>query len=112
MEERQFDQDFVEYIVRAIVGHPDDVRTERRIDEKGVLITLFINAEDMGYVIGRQGNTARAIRTLLKTVGAKNNARVNLKIFEPEGSRRMRQPEATPSSSNDDIDTSAVDLKI
>ncbi|MBI4457686.1 KH domain-containing protein [Candidatus Uhrbacteria bacterium] len=109
MEERQFDQDFVEYIVKAIVGHPDDVKTERRIDEKGVLITLFINPEDMGYVIGRQGNTARAIRTLLKTVGAKNNARVNLKIFEPEGSRRPSRP---VSSSNEDIDTSAVDLKI
>ena len=88
MVERFLDQEFVDYVVKSIVGHPDDVRTERTIDERGVLITLFINQEDMGYVIGRQGQTARSIRTLLKIVGAKNNARVNLKIFEPEGARR------------------------
>lgn len=82
------DQQFVETMVRAIVNHPEDVRTERIVDERGVLITLFINPEDMGYVIGRQGQTARALRTLLKIVGAKENARVNLKIFEPEGARR------------------------
>jgi uncharacterized protein len=98
------DQEFVEYIVKAIVAHPEDVRTERKIDEMGVLITLHINPADMGYVIGRQGQTARAIRTLLKIVGAKNNARVNLKVYEPEGSRR-------PSSSQSyaDTDTSVVD---
>lgn len=88
MAENHFDQTFVEYVIRAIVNHPDDVRTERKVDERGVLITLFINQEDMGYVIGRQGQTARAVRTLLKIVGAKENARVNLKIYEPEGSRR------------------------
>ena len=122
MAERFTDQEFVESLVRAIVGHPDDVRTERTIDERGVLITLHINPSDMGYVIGRQGQTARSIRTLLKIVGAKNNARVNLKIFEPEGSRvahRERReaasvsaPSSSSSSSNDDIDTSAVDLQI
>lgn len=118
MEERFSDQDFVEMVVRAIVGHPDDVRTERNIDERGVLITLHINQEDMGYVIGRQGQTARSLRTLLKIVGAKNNARVNLKIFEPEGSRKPRRMDGmgdngpAPSSPNIDIDTSAVDLKI
>ena len=85
------DQTFVEYIVRAIVNHPEDVRTERTVDERGVLITLHINQEDMGYVIGRQGQTARAVRTLLKIVGAKNDARVNLKIYEPEGSRPPRK---------------------
>lgn len=88
MAESHFDQEFVEYIVRGIVNHPDDVKTERIVDERGVLITLHINPEDMGYVIGRQGQTARAVRTLLKIVGAKENARVNLKIYEPEGSRR------------------------
>ncbi len=82
------DQEYIEYVVRGIVNHPDDVKTERIVDERGVLITLHINPEDMGYVIGRQGQTARALRTLLKIVGAKNNARVNLKIYEPEGSRR------------------------
>ncbi len=115
------DQDFVESVVRAIVGHPEDVRTERTIDERGVLITLFINQEDMGYVIGRQGQTARSLRTLLKIVGAKNNERVNLKIFDPEGSRRppRRTDDAAPvhasahnSMSNAHIDTSAVDLTI
>jgi len=105
------DQQFVEYIVKAIVSHPDDVRVERTVDEMGVLLTLHINQEDMGYVIGRQGQTARAIRTLLKIVGAKNNARVNLKIFEPEGSRRPSS--SRPSRVEEETDTSVVDdLKI
>ena len=82
------DKDFVEYIVRAIVDHPDDVQLERTVDEMGVLISLKINQEDMGQVIGRQGSTAKSIRTLLRVIGAKNNARVNFKIIEPEGSTR------------------------
>jgi uncharacterized protein len=82
------DQEFVEYIVKALVDHPEDVRTERVVDEMGVLITLHINSEDMGQVIGRMGQTAKAIRTLLRVVGAKRKARVNLKIYEPEGSHR------------------------
>ena len=88
---QQTDQEFVEMLVKAVVAHPDDVRTDRIVDERGVLITLHVNPEDMGYVIGRQGQTARAIRTLAKVVGAKNNARVNLKIMEPEGSRGPRR---------------------
>lgn len=101
------DQEFVEYIVKAIVGHPDEVTTERTVDEMGVLITLKVNQEDMGYVIGRQGQTARSIRTLLKIVGAREKARVNLKIYEPEGARAGR------GSSASDIDTEAVEeLKI
>lgn len=82
------DQDFVEYVVKALVDNPSDVRTERSVDEMGVLITLFINPADMGQVIGRMGQTAKAIRTLLRVVGAKHKARVNLKINEPEGSHR------------------------
>ncbi len=110
---REMDQEFVEYVVKAIVGHPDDVQTDRTIDERGVLITLKVNPADMGYVIGRQGQTARSIRTLLKIVGAKNNARVNLKIYEPEGSRRsMSQSAPVLGSANDDTDISAVDLQI
>ncbi len=81
------DQMFVEGIVKAIVSVPDDVRVDRTVDERGVLLTLNVNVADIGYVIGRQGQTAKAIRTLAKIVGAKNNARVNLKINEPEGSR-------------------------
>jgi len=104
MAAKHDDQEFVEHVVKAIVANPGDVKTERTVDEMGVLITLHLNPADMGYVIGRQGQTARAIRTLLKIVGAKNNARVNLKIHEPEGSRRARSAEA---------DTSVVDdLKI
>ena len=101
------DQEFIQSVVKAIVNNPDDVKTERTVDERGVLITLDINPGDMGYVIGRQGQTARSIRTLLKIVGAKNNARVNLKINEPEGGRGPAPRAAAPVS--DDVDTSAVD---
>jgi len=96
------DQTFLELIIKAIVNNPDDVRVTRTVDERGVLLTLDINPNDMGYVIGRQGQTARAVRTLLKIVGAKNNARVNLKINEPEGGRGPRRSTA-------DVDLSAVD---
>lgn len=82
------DQQFVEYVVKALVDHPEDVKTERVVDEMGVLITLHLNPQDMGQVIGRMGQTAKAIRTLLRVVGAKHKARVNLKIYEPEGSMR------------------------
>jgi len=82
------DQEFVEYVVKSIVDHPDDVKVDREIDEMGVLLTLTVSPEDMGQVIGRQGATAKSIRTLLRVIGAKNNARVNLKINEPEGSER------------------------
>ncbi len=88
------DQEFVEYIVKALVDHPEDVKTERVVDEMGVLITLHLNPEDMGQVIGRMGQTAKAIRTLLRVVGAKRKARVNLKIYEPEGSHRGPRREA------------------
>jgi len=97
------DHEFVEYVVKAIVGHPADVKTERTIDEMGVLITLHVNPEDMGYVIGRQGQTARSIRTLLKIVGAKANARVNLKIHEPEGSSHRVAREVADTSAVDNL---------
>lgn len=84
-ERPSHDLEFVEYVVKSIVDHPDDVKVERKIDEMGVLITLLVNPEDMGQVIGRQGATAKSIRTLLRVIGARNNARVNLKIQEPEG---------------------------
>jgi len=86
-EERpSHDQEFVEYVVKSIVDHPDDVKVDRSVDEMGVLLTLTVSPEDMGQVIGRQGATAKSVRTLLRVIGAKNNARVNLKINEPEGS--------------------------
>lgn len=103
MADKMTDKSFLEFIVKEIVAHPGDVVVDRSVDEMGVLLTLKINPEDMGYVIGRKGQTAQALRTLLKIVGAKNNARVNLKIFEPEGDRR---PSSRPSTN---MDTSAVD---
>ena len=101
----EVDQKFVEDVVKAIVNNPNDVKTTRTIDERGVLITLDVNPGDMGYVIGRSGQTARALRVLLKIVGAKNNARVNLKINEPEGGRGPR----AHAVMSQEVDTSAVD---
>jgi len=81
------DQEFVETIVKAIVTKPEKVVTNRTVDEMGVLIELTVDAEDMGKIIGKEGRTAKAIRTLLRVLGAQNNARVNLKIMEPEGGK-------------------------
>jgi len=84
----QEDQAFVEYVVKAMVDRPEDVSAERTVDEMGVLITLKVNPQDLGQVIGRSGQTAKSLWTLLRVVGAKNHARVNLKIYEPEGYRK------------------------
>ena len=80
------DKDFVLYVVQQIVDHPDQVSVDRTVDEMGVLITLKVAKEDMGKVIGKSGQTAKSIRILLRVIGSKNNARVNLKIVEPDGS--------------------------
>lgn len=99
------DQEFVDYVVKALVDHPDEVRTERSVDEMGVLVTLHLNPEDMGKVIGRDGQTAKALRTLLRVVGAKSRARVNLKIVEPEGGTRgERGPRPSVSAAPADMD--------
>lgn len=110
----EHDQEFLEIVAKAVVGNPNDVKVTRTVDERGVLLTLDINPADMGYIIGRKGQTAQAIRTLLKIVGAKNNARVNLKINEPEGSQRpeRRSPMSSDnrrSPMSEDVDTSSVD---
>lgn len=84
------DKDFILYIVKTIVENPNDVKVDRKIDERGVLLELSINPDDMGKIIGKEGRTAKALRTLLRVLGAKNNARVNLKIVEPEGSTRVK----------------------
>ena len=81
------DQQFVEYIVKSLVGHPDDVVVERLIDEKGVLLTLTVNPEDLGRVIGKRGVTAQSLRTLLRALGTKNDARYNLKIVNNDDER-------------------------
>ncbi len=88
------DQQFLEFVVKALADHPDDVKIKRTVDEMGVLLTMSVNKEDMGKIIGRSGATAKAIRTILRVVGMKNDARVNLKIEEPEGSERVADPDA------------------
>lgn len=87
------DQEFLEYLVKSLVDHPEDVKIERTIDERGVFLLLHVNAADMGQVVGRKGVTAIAIRSLLKIVGIKNNARINFKIAEPEGGSHQARTE-------------------
>lgn len=91
----------MENLVKALVDHPESVHIKRTVDEMGVLLTLDVHAEDMGKIIGRSGNTAKAIRTLLRVVGMKNEARVNLKINEPEGGTRSA---ASADISHDMVD--------
>lgn len=105
MANKPVDQEFLEYLVKSIVDHPDDVKIDRKVDEMGVLLDLKVNQEDMGMLIGRQGSTAKAIRTLLRIIGARHNARVNLKIEEPEGSTRPRRERTR------DMDEVVEDLK-
>lgn len=110
MSEKYLDQDFLDYVVKAMVDYPADVKINRKVDEMGVLMTMDVNPADMGKIIGRQGNTAKAIRTLLRVVGMKNNARVNLKINEPPGSTRP-QPAASAVSAAASVDEVMKDLK-
>ena len=96
-------------LVKSLVDNPNDVKVARKVDEMGVLMTLDVNASDMGKIIGRQGNTAKAIRTLLRVVGMKHNARVNLKINEPEGSTRVAS--MPPRSTAESVDDVMRDIK-
>jgi len=112
------DQEFLDYLVRALVDNPSAVKTDRKVDEMGVLITLTVDPADMGKIIGRNGATAKAIRSLLRVVGIKNNARVNLKIEEPEGGRgpRMMRDEGSDMNMREprmrDVDDVVDDLKL
>ena len=92
MEDKHVDQEFLEYLIKSIVDHPDDVKISRSIDDLGVLLRMQVHKDDMGQVVGRQGATAKAVRSLLRIVGIKHNARVNLKIEEPEGSTHVPTP--------------------
>lgn len=103
------DKAFLEYIVKALVDNPNDVKIDRTVDEMGVLITMTVNSSDMGKIIGRQGNTAKAIRTLLRVIGMKNNARVNLKINEPEGGSHQAPMQSSDASRS--VDAALEDLK-
>lgn len=97
------DQQFIEYIVKSLVEHPDDVVVERIIDEKGVLLTLTVNPEDLGRVIGRRGTTAQSLRTLLRALGTKNSARYNLKIVNNDN------PEEVLAEASSDDTVEAVE---
>ena len=102
------DQQFIEYIVKSLVGNPDAVKVERRIDEKGVLLELTVDPEDLGRVIGKRGSTAQSLRSLLRALGTKNDARYNLKIVDvdrPEGERNH----SSVASASDDDDDQSVD---
>jgi len=106
MSKTTTDKEFLEFVVKTLVDHPDDVKVDREVDEMGVLLSLKVNPEDMGQIIGRSGSTARAIRSLIRIIGLKNHARVNLKIEEPEGGRapaREREEKSAPSESLDDL---------
>lgn len=91
------DQQFIEYIVKSLVGNPDDVQVERLIDEKGVLLTLTVNPEDLGRVIGKRGVTAQSLRTLLRALGTKNEARYNLKIVNNDDQQEGRVDDLSDS---------------
>lgn len=91
MSDNTIDQQFIEYIVKSLVANPDDVVVERKIDEKGVLLTLTVNPEDLGRVIGKRGATAQSMRTLLRALGTKQEARFNLKITD----NGIEKPERT-----------------
>jgi predicted RNA-binding protein YlqC (UPF0109 family) len=86
------DKEFVEYVVKALVAHPDDVEVKRSVDDMGVLLELSVNPEDMGKVIGKAGATAKSIRTLLRVLGSRSDERVNLKIVEPESGSAVSVP--------------------
>ncbi|MBI2798630.1 KH domain-containing protein [Candidatus Saccharibacteria bacterium] len=118
------DQEFVEFVVKAIVDKPDKVEISRSVDERGVLLELTVDPEDMGKIIGKSGATAKSIRTLLRVLGAKNDARFNLKIVEPEGSERPVKEEveeaneeaeqeaaAEPAAEEDTSENKAEDIK-
>lgn len=110
------DQQFVEYIVKSLVGNPDDVVVERLIDEKGVLLTLTVNPEDLGRVIGKRGATAQSLRTLLRALGTKNDARYNLKIVNNDDERENytiasddESEQSVENSADEPVETSADD---
>ncbi|MBU0722800.1 KH domain-containing protein [Patescibacteria group bacterium] len=126
---KERDEQFLELVITSLVDNPDSVKITRTVDEMGVLLSLDIHPDDMGKIIGRAGNTAKAIRTLLRVVGLRNNARINLKINEPEGSTRLKPatsfkessvppvsaPISTPvsdTSVSDSVDQAMEDLKI
>src|SRR5688572_425715 len=102
------DQQFIEFIVKSLVGKPDSVQVERRIDEKGVLLELTVDPEDLGRVIGKRGATAQSLRTLLRALGTKNDARYNLKIVD-NGEPGMGGGSRQSSDNNDSASDNSSD---
>lgn len=105
----EHDAQFLDFVIKGLADHPEAVKINRTVDEMGVLLSLDVHPEDMGKIIGRSGNTAKAIRILLRVVGMKNNARVNLKINEPEGGRKS---EPVPKTDMKSMDQVMEDLKL
>lgn len=97
----EIDREFVEYVVKLIVDKPDKVEIKRSVDERGVLLELTVDPDDMGKVIGRAGATAKAIRTLLRVLGAKNDARFNLKVIEPGGGEVKVEDDVSESTQDE-----------
>src|SRR5476651_1836342 len=115
------DQQLIEFVVKSLVSNPDAVQVERRIDEKGVLLELTVDPEDLGRVIGKRGATAQSLRTLLRALGTKNEARYNLKIIdngpldkgpgrnEPASSAPAGEPAAQDSQDDAVVDDNPAD---
>ena len=101
----EIDQQFIEYVVKSLVGNPDAVKVDRRIDEKGVLLELTVDPDDLGRVIGKRGATAQSLRTLLRALGTKNDARYNLKIIDngtgPAPTANDNDDSSTPADATD-----------
>lgn len=113
--DNSIDQQFVEYVVKSLVGKPDEVKVDRSVDEKGVLLELTVDPEDLGRVIGKRGATAQSLRTLLRALGTKNDARYNLKIVDNGEPRVGGTTTSTDNASSvtnpqdDDLDEAVVD---
>lgn len=111
------DQQFIEYIVKSLVSNPDAVQIERRIDEKGVLLELTVDGEDLGRVIGKRGATAQSLRTLLRALGTKNDARYNLKIVDTSNGDNSASPvseereETAPTNESDVVKNTRKELE-
>ncbi len=108
------DQQFIEYIVKSLVGNPDAVEVKRTIDEKGVLLELIVDPEDIGRVIGKRGSTAQSLRALLRALGTKNDARYNLKIVDidrPEGERGGSRDSSSAAPVTDDSDDDGLSVQ-
>lgn len=106
------DQQFVEYIVKTLVNNPDKVVVDREIDERGVLLSLSVDPEDVGRVIGKRGATAQSIRTLLRVLGTKNGARYNLKVVNTDEEGGYHAPKAPQAPVDDDVVAAEVETAV